>query len=383
VNPTATMLIGLGLGTSLMYLIDPEAGNRRRAVLGGRVRRGLRKAGDAADVSVRDLGHRVQGLAAEAQSRLIRHDVDDRVLAERVRAELGRVCSHPRSIEVVVRSGHVTLTGPILAHEAERVAAWVASVPGVTDVDNRLDVHEAAGRTPGLQGGVPRRVRFAFMQTEWSPAVRLLAGVAGAGLTLYGAGRRGLLGLVTGVSGLGLFARGATNLEVRRLLGLGAGRPAISVRKSLNVQAPLERVYEFWSDIERFPRFMANVREVRDLGAGRSRWTVAGPAGVPVEWEAVVTKRVANQELAWQTVPGSPVEHAGHVRLLPNASGGTRMDVHLSYTPSAGALGHGIAWVFGSDPKTEVDADLARMKTRLEAQETAHPTPGDDAQRLW
>jgi uncharacterized membrane protein len=185
------------------------------------------------------------------------------------------------------------------------------------------------------------------------------------------------------VSGLGLVARGATNLEMRRLLGLGAGRPAVNVRKSLNVQAPLEQVYEFWSDIERFPRFMANVREVRDLGEGRSRWTVAGPAGAPVEWEAVVTKRVANHQLAWKTVPGSTVEHAGHVRFLPNASGGTRIDVHLSYTPPAGALGHGVAWLFGSDPKTEMDADLARMKALLEAQETAHPAPGDEAQRLW
>jgi uncharacterized membrane protein len=382
-NPIATMLIGLGLGASLMYLIDPQAGNRRRAILGDRVRRGVRKAGDAVDVTVRDLGHRAQGLAAEAQSRLIRHDVDDRVLAERVRAELGRVCSHPRSIEVAVQSGRVTLTGPILADEAERVPAWVASVPGVTDVDNRLGVHEDAGRTPGLQGGVPRGVRFAFMQTSWPPAVRLLAGVAGAGLALYGAGRRGLLGLMTAVSGLSLVARSATNLEIPGLLGLGARRHAVAVRKSLNVQASLERVYEFWSDIERFPRFMTNVREVRDLGAGRSRWTVAGPAGVPVEWEAVVTKRVANQEFAWQTVPGSTVEHVGHVRFLPNASGGTRMDVHLSYAPPAGALGHGVAWLFGSDPKTEMDADLARMKTLLEAQETAHPTPGDNARRLW
>jgi uncharacterized membrane protein len=382
-NPRATMLIGLGLGASLMYLIDPVAGNRRRAILGGRLRRGWRKAGDAADVTVRDLGHRAQGLAAEAKSQFIRHDVDDRVLAERVRAELGRVCSHPRSIEVVVRSGHVTLTGPILAHEADRVLAWVASVPGVAGVDNRLGVHEDAEQIPGLQGGVPRRVRSAFMQTYWPPAVRLLAGVAGAGLTLYGAGRRGLPGLVTGVSGLGLLARGATNLEMRRLLGLGAGRHAVAMRKSLNVQAPPERVYELWSDIERFPRFMANVREVRDLGEGRSRWTVAGPAGAPVEWEAVVTKRVANQQLAWRTVPGSAVEHAGHVRFLPNASGGTRIDVHLSYAPPAGALGHGVAWLFGSDPKTEIDADLARMKALLEAQETAHPAPGDDAQRLW
>jgi hypothetical protein len=37
-NPMALMLIGLGVGASLMYLTDPQTGNRR----------GIRKAGDAA-----------------------------------------------------------------------------------------------------------------------------------------------------------------------------------------------------------------------------------------------------------------------------------------------------------------------------------------------
>jgi uncharacterized membrane protein len=186
-----------------------------------------------------------------------------------------------------------------------------------------------------------------------------------------------------GASGVGLFARGTSNLDLRTLLGVGRGRPVVTVRKSLNVQAPLERVFAFWSDVERFPTFMANVREVRDLGRDRSRWTVAGPAAMPVEWEAEVTRRVPNEELAWATVPGSVVEHSGHVRFLPNASGGTRIDVHLSYAPPAGAVGHGIARLFGSDPKTEIDEDLARMKTLLEREELAHPTPAGDAQRLW
>jgi hypothetical protein len=57
-NPAATLLIGLGVGASLMYLIDPQGRNRRRAVIGDKVKRGLRKAGDAADATSRDLGNR-------------------------------------------------------------------------------------------------------------------------------------------------------------------------------------------------------------------------------------------------------------------------------------------------------------------------------------
>jgi uncharacterized membrane protein len=374
-NPTATMLIGLGAGASAMYLMDPQGGNRRRAVIRDKAKRGWRKLGDATDVTVRDLGNRAGGFAAEAQSRLAGQHPDDYVLAERVRAELGRVCSHPRSIEVGVRDGRVMLTGPILSHEADRVRAWVASIPGLRDLDDRLEVRDDAGRTPGLQGGVSRRARSAWMQTSWSPAVRLLAGATGSGLALYGVGRRDLIGLVTGASGVGLLARGVTNLEMRHLLGIGTRRPVVTVRKSLNIQASPARVYEFWRDIERFPRFMGNVRDVRDLGGGRSRWTVAGPLGAPVQWEAVITTRVPNEELAWETVPGSIVEHSGRVLFMPNATGGTRMDIHLSYAPPAGAVGHGIAWLFGADPKAEIDADLARLKTSLEKQQSENPAP--------
>jgi uncharacterized membrane protein len=159
-------------------------------------------------------------------------------------------------------------------------------------------------------------------------------------------------------------------------VGIGAGRPAIDIRKTLNIQAPVEQVFEFWQDFRRFSEFMSNVLEVRDLRAGRSHWTVAGPAGVPVNWEAVLTDRAANELLAWRTVPGSSVEHVGRVRFRPSRSGGTRLDITLSYTPPAGAVGHGIAVLFGADPKREMDADLARMKTLIE---TGRP-PRDAAQ---
>ncbi|MGH7266581.1 MAG: SRPBCC family protein, partial [Candidatus Rokuibacteriota bacterium] len=193
---------------------------------------------------------------------------------------------------------------------------------------------------------------------------------------LYGAARRGAVSTVAGLAGLGLLLRGLTDLEWRRLLGVGAGRRAIDLVKTINVAAPVERVYEFWSDYTRFPEFMANVRDVRGRGDGRTHWVVAGPAGVPVEWDAVETRRVPNEVLAWKTEPGSAVEHAGIVRFQRNRDGGTRVHVRMSYNPPAGALGHGVAALFGADPRSQMDADLARMKTLIE---TGNP-PRDAAQ---
>jgi uncharacterized membrane protein len=153
---------------------------------------------------------------------------------------------------------------------------------------------------------------------------------------------------------------------------VGAGRRAIDLVKTINVAAPVETVYAYWSDYTRFPEFMANVRDVRARGEGRTHWVVAGPAGVPVEWDAVETQRVPNEVLAWKTEPGSVVDHAGAVRFQPSRDGGTRVHVRMSYNPPAGALGHGVAALFGADPRSQMDADLARMKTAIETGTPPH-----------
>ena len=46
--------------------------------------------------------------------------------------------------------------------------------------------------------------------------------------------------------------------------------------------------------------------------------------------------------------------------------------MRLSYRPPAGAFGHAVAAMFGADPKTEMDADLMRMKTMIETGRAPH-----------
>jgi osmotically-inducible protein OsmY len=65
---------------------------------------------------------------------------------------MGHEISHPGAIEVTARSGRVTLSGPILADEVDRLIARVALVSGVSDVVNRLEVHQDAGNISSLQG---------------------------------------------------------------------------------------------------------------------------------------------------------------------------------------------------------------------------------------
>ncbi len=176
-------------------------------------------------------------------------------------------------------------------------------------------------------------------------------------------GKRTALGFLGGVGGMALMARSGTNMPIDRLVGVR--RPAIELQKCIEVAAPVAQVFETFSQLERFPEFMKHVREVRVRGDGTSEWFVEGPAGGTISWQAVTTRLEPNRLIAWRTLPGSAVEHAGLLRFEPT-EGGTRVFVTMSYTPPAGALGHAVARLFGTDPKSELNDDLMRMKVFLE-----------------
>jgi uncharacterized membrane protein len=367
-NRGLSLLAAAGFGAGLMYLLDPSMGRRRRRLIRDQMRHVVCRADDLMSKTGRDLAHRATGLVAETAARMRgKRQVPDEVLAERVRAKIGRFCSHVGSIGVRVRQGHVTLDGPILAEDVPHVLRAAASVPGVCAVEDQLSIYEEAGNVSGLQGEGRRPGQsIDLMQAHWAPATRLLVGAAGCGLMANCLARRTLSAALLGTVGFGLALRSLTNLPLRQLLGLSGAHEGIHFQKTITIAAPAEKVFAFWSNFENFPHFMSHVCEVRNLGAGRSRWIVKGPAGVPVRWDAVITRMIPNHELAWETVPGSPITHAGVIQFQPNDNGGTRIHIRMCYVPPAGVFGHAVAALFGADPKREMDDDLVRMKTFLE-----------------
>lgn len=367
------VLTGLGIGVALMYFLDPERGRRRRSLIRDRVAHSKNVSAEAMGATGRDVVHRATGAAARIRGRLRRRSVDDIVLVERVRAQLGRLVSHPRAIDVEAKDGVVTLRGPILQAEVPRLVGAVERIRGVREVVSALEEHKQPGNVPALQGGsTPPAPQPDILQRQWSPATRLLVGTTGTALTGYGASRRDVPGTILAATGLGLLARAATNLESRRLTGIGARRRAVDVQKTITIDAPVEDVFEFWTAYENFPRFMSRVLEVRPSTRERqSHWKVVGPAGVPVEFDAEVSALVPNQAFGWRTIEGAPVAHAGLVHFEPAGDRRTRVHIRMSYNPPGGWLGHGVAAAFGVDPKSSLDADLVRAKTLLETGRTA------------
>jgi len=372
-NPAMAAGVALGAGAGLMYLFDADRGGRRRARLRDIATHTINKTGSAAGAASRDLTNRARGFAAQASSIFRGGDTDDDTLVARVRSKMGRAVSHPGAIEVRAMNGLVRLSGDVLAQEVDTLLSCVRSAPGVRGLDNQLRIHSQPGDMPNLQGGRARRgARFELMQSNWSPTARLLTTLTGGALMSLCLRRRDAFGVAAGTLGFGLMARGITNVETRRLIGIGGGRRAIDFHKTINIEAPLECVFGFWKNSGNFPHFMTNVREVRNLGYGRSQWTVAGPAGLSVKWDAVITEFIPNKIIAWKSEPGSAIANAGIVRFEPSNGGGTRVTIRMSYNPPAGAIGHALAKIFGANPKREMDQDLLRMKTMIETGRAPH-----------
>jgi osmotically-inducible protein OsmY len=137
-NNSLTLLLGIGIGATLMYFLDPERGSRRRHLVADKATSFARRGQGAVRNAAVDARNRAQGLAAEVKGRLRDDDVTDDQLAERVRAQLGHHTDNASAVEVIVHEGTVTLRGEVSADDLPKVLGTVEGVRGVERVDNQL-----------------------------------------------------------------------------------------------------------------------------------------------------------------------------------------------------------------------------------------------------
>jgi uncharacterized membrane protein len=193
----------------------------------------------------------------------------------------------------------------------------------------------------------------------------VVVGIAGGMMALYGLTRRGPLAAALRAVGAGLLASSVREARPRIGPARHDRRRTVDIQKTIHIEAPVEQVYAFWTNYQNFPLFMSNIREIHDLGGGRSHWLVSGPGGAPIEWDAALTEQVPNERIAWRSEPGSMLDNAGVIRFRPETNG-TRVDLRFCYNPPIGGAGQAVAELLGADPRAKLNEDLGRLKALLE-----------------
>ncbi|MHB8899636.1 MAG: SRPBCC family protein [Thermoguttaceae bacterium] len=367
------LLAGVGIGVALAYLFDSQLGRRRRSLIRDQLARAVNRSVQAADVTVRDVQHRIAGSLAELRTSLTDDNPSDELLVARVRSQMGRHVSHPSLIEVSASDGHVTLTGQVLDEEQSELVSAIRSVRGVKSVENLLQAHSRSENLPQLQGNGRRGGgAWPLMQKNWSPTTRLLVGTTGWSLLTNCATGRGPVGTLGGVLGFGLFLRALTNLEVKRLFGLAPERRGINLRKTVTIDAPVETVFSLLGNPENYPRFTDTVTSVHKTAEGHYDKRMRGPMGVEVKLEEIITRSSPPHELAWASGPQSELRYAGSARFESDDDRGTRVHLWFTYNPPGGVVGHAAAKLTGFDPKTYWDDVLMRAKAYLETGRQPH-----------
>ncbi|HSW23126.1 MAG TPA: SRPBCC family protein [Burkholderiaceae bacterium] len=280
--------------------------------------------------------------AFDASSRFVNHS------AERLREMLPE--ASPDSINRFAARTERTATG---------VAATAASkLHDAVDRAGEL-MHEVVARARRLPADAQREARE--QARDWRDSADDAVDSGGHGRAAAG----GLI-LAAAAVGAGLYALQRYGGSERLREKIGADDSGtITLSKSLFIEAPIEHVYDTWSNYENFPQFMSSVKSVQPLAGDRSHWTVRGPAGIGLQFDSIA-RMERPSEVAWESEPGSKVSNSGRVTLVPEGYG-TRVNVQLSYRPPAGAMGQAVSSLLGADPKQQFEDDLERMRQFIES----------------
>lgn len=137
----------------------------------------------------------------------------------------------------------------------------------------------------------------------------------------------------------------------------------------LEVNAPADRCYRWWRPLTHLPQIMSDVRSVepKSGNADVTHWTVDGPLGRTVEWDAKIVDEEQDRKIAWKSLEQSDndIDTGGAVR-FDNHGDTTGVEVSLHMQPPGGTAGEIAAKLF-DDPQRKIEDALAEFKKLMEA----------------
>ena len=137
----------------------------------------------------------------------------------------------------------------------------------------------------------------------------------------------------------------------------------LPIQRWTDVAAPIDVVYQRWTEFEEFPKFMHRVLNVKKEERNKLSWEEKIWFSRR-QWEGEITERRKNDRIAWKTTKGT--SHTGVITFHKLDTNLTRVMVDMNFHPSGmiEKMASGLRFV-----KRAVEADLARFKAYVELSE--------------
>ena len=166
--------------------------------------------------------------------------------------------------------------------------------------------------------------------------------------------------VLLGTLGFGLFAQAVSD-----------PRGGVTIERAIEINAPVGKVYEFFSNPENYLRISDVITKVEVFGDGRYAKDMS-LAGVPIHFEERFTCMEKDCRLETHSEPGSALTYGKQMRFESRDENRTRLSVHFTYHPPGGVIGHAVATMLGIDPRSELVDLLMRAKYFLETGKEPH-----------
>ena len=137
----------------------------------------------------------------------------------------------------------------------------------------------------------------------------------------------------------------------------------LPIQRWADIAAPIDVVYQRWTEFEEFPKFMHRVLNVKKEDRNKVSWEEKIWFSRR-QWEGEITQRRKNDRIAWKTTKGT--SHSGVISFHKLDTNLTRVMVDMDFQPSGmiEKMASGLRFV-----KRAVEADLARFKAYVEMSE--------------
>ena len=135
-----------------------------------------------------------------------------------------------------------------------------------------------------------------------------------------------------------------------------------------NINAPIENVWETWSDLDSMPLWMSWIESVKTIDNETSilpdltEWTLAAN-GFKFKWKAQITERIDQQKLKWESIGGLPTK--GQV-VFTNNENFTTVNLSVTYELPKMIARFMEENILGKMVTKELQANIDRFKELVE-----------------